>query len=87
MVAFLGMRWNDHLCDGASVSETFSPCLLSPCPRQVRKAEVEEEVWTYLLVLELNQGIIVLDHLVAEVFRTGEQLWKTKPLSCHLVPV
>jgi hypothetical protein len=29
---------------------------------------------TYLLVLELDQGIVVLDNLVTEVLRFGEKL-------------
>lgn len=29
---------------------------------------------TYLLVLELNEGIVVLDDLIAEILRLGEQL-------------
>jgi hypothetical protein len=41
----------------------------------------------YLLVLELNQGVVILDNLVAEVLGLWKELGQTVPLTSHLVSV
>ena len=42
---------------------------------------------TYLLVLELDEGIVVLDDLVAEILGLGEKLGQPIPLTGHLVSI
>jgi len=41
----------------------------------------------HLLVLELDQGVVVTDDLVAEVLGRREEFRQPKPLPGHLVPV
>jgi len=42
---------------------------------------------SYLLVLELDEGIVVLDDLVAEILGLGEKLGQPIPLTGHLVSI
>jgi hypothetical protein len=61
--------------------------------RRIHRAALDESmcccsrVPTHLLVLELDESVVVLDDLVAQVLARGEQLGEAKPLSGHLVAV
>ncbi len=41
----------------------------------------------YLLVLELDQGVVVSDDLIAEILTSREEYRETIPLTSHFIPI